>query len=76
MRFPDFYDETAHLIADSKNVARLSYTSQLRDYVGLAKANGWDSVVVFIRQNTVTTGPIDTAVENGEITLIRLFPTG
>ena len=74
MRFPDFLDDAVGLIADSKNVAYLSYTSQLRDYAAFAQSQGWGPAIVFVRQNTVTSAPLDRAVEAGSITLIRLFP--
>ena len=40
-RYPDIYDESTKLIGEVKNVNRLSYTAQLRDYIAFAKQNGY-----------------------------------
>ena len=41
-RIPDVLDHAARLIGDVKNVARLSRTSQLRDYLAYAQTNHYE----------------------------------
>ncbi len=71
-RFPDFYNEKEHLVVEVKNVEKQSYTLQLRDYVQLAQDNG-TVLILYVRKNTVLTGPLQKAVNQGLIEL-RYFP--
>jgi hypothetical protein len=56
-RVPDFIDEANGVIGESKNVAKLSYTRQLRDYVDKAKEMG-TQLELYVRQDTVLSGPL------------------
>src|SRR5438105_569373 len=40
-RIPDGLNHTSRLISEVKNISRLSYTKQLRDYVQWTQANGY-----------------------------------
>lgn len=65
MRFPDLVQPKALLIKEVKNVAKQSYTAQLRDYVGLAKQNGY-TVELWVRPSTKLSGPLERARLRGE----------
>ena len=67
-RVPDFIDEANNVIAESKNVAKLSYTKQLHDYVDKAKDMG-TQLKLYVRHDTKLSGPLKTAVENSFIDL-------
>jgi intein/homing endonuclease len=67
-RVPDFIDEANNVIAESKNVAELSYTKQLHDYVDKAKDMG-TQLKLYVRHDTKLSGPLRTAVENNFIDL-------
>lgn len=51
----------------------LSYTAQLRDYVAHAQANGM-RFDLYVRESTRLTGPLQQAVDDGLINLIRKMP--
>ena len=73
-RVPDFVDHDAKILVESKNVARLSYTRQLRDYVAYAKKYGY-TFYLWVRPNDGTrlSGPLNAAKERGDFVL-REFP--
>ena len=71
-RIPDGLDHSAQLIQEVKNVSSLSYTRQLRDFSAYSQANGY-SFELFVRPTTQLSGPLQTAVANGDITL-RFLP--
>ena len=65
---PDFIDEANGVIGESKNVAKLSYTRQLRDYVDKAKEMG-TQLELYVRQDTVLSGPLKAAIKDNYINL-------
>lgn len=70
-RIPDSLNDTA--IGEIKNVARLSYTHQLRDFASHAQANGLRFDLT-VRAGTRLSGPLQKAVDDGTINLIRGLP--
>lgn len=71
-RIPDFYDAEQRLVVEVKNVEKLSYTSQLRDYVQIAQERG-TVLTLYVRKNTTFTGPLQYAIDQGLIEL-EYFP--
>lgn len=71
-RIPDGLDHSAQLLQEVKNVGNLSYARQLRDFSAYAQTNGY-GFELFVRPTTQLSGPLQTAVMNGEITL-RFLP--
>lgn len=69
---PDVLDRSAGVIGEVKNVANLSYTSQLRDYVAYAQHEGFRFDLT-IRRTTELSGPLQDAVSRGDIVL-RYLP--
>jgi len=67
-RIPDVLDHGAQVIGDVKNVGRLSYTSQLRDYASYAQQNGYQ-FQLWVRPTTQLSGPLAAQVANGNIIL-------
>ncbi len=67
-RIPDMLDHGAQIIGEVKNVGRLSYTSQLRDFASYAQANGYD-FHLWVRSTTQLSGPLSAEVANGNIIL-------
>jgi hypothetical protein len=65
-RVPDQLDDTAQILREVKNVARLSYTKQLRDYALYAQQKGYTFELI-TRQTTQLSGPLRAAIERGEI---------
>ncbi|NJS40751.1 MAG: hypothetical protein HC783_19105 [Rhodobacteraceae bacterium] len=70
-RFPDGI--LPNVLSEVKNVAKLSYTQQLQDYAQYAKSMGMQ-FDLYVRQSTVLTGPLQSAVNNGMIVLNRFLP--
>jgi hypothetical protein len=56
-----------------KNVSSLSYSSQLRDFAAYAQQEGL-AFNLYVRGSTTLSGPLQAAVDNGTITLIRSLP--
>jgi restriction endonuclease fold toxin 7 of polymorphic toxin system len=56
-----------------KNVGKLSYTNQLRDFVSYAKENGYQ-FQLWVRETTQLSAPLKAEVENGTILLQTLKP--
>ena len=71
-RIPDMYDGLAKIMGEVKNVANLSYTSQLRDYFSYAVNNGF-TMNLWIRQTTVLSKPLINAITQNDV-IIRLLP--
>jgi hypothetical protein len=71
-RVPDGLNATTRVLSEVKNVANLSYTNQLRDYVLWARANGY-TFELWVRPTTTLSGPLQEAVANGHIVL-RYLP--
>lgn len=69
---PDFYDIENGIIAESKNVANLSYTQQLHDYVKLAQDQN-TVLILYTRENSHISGPLQEAIDSGLIEH-RVFP--
>jgi RHS repeat-associated protein len=70
-RIPDVLDHEAGIIGEIKNVERLAYTSQLRDFVAYAKqrASSGFRFVLQTRPATKLSGPLKQAVDDGDIIL-------
>ncbi len=67
-RIPDVLDEANGLIGEVKNVGALAYTSQLQDFAAYAKQNGLRFELT-VRASTQLSGPLQKAVEAGDIFL-------
>jgi hypothetical protein len=65
-RVPDEVVRSAQVLREVKNVARLSYTSQLRDYALYSQQEGYTFELI-TRQTTQLSGPLQAAIERGEI---------
>ncbi|MFB0537482.1 MAG: putative toxin [Anaerolineae bacterium] len=65
-RVPDQVDKAVGVVREVKNVARLSYTRQLRDYSLWAQREGYTFELI-VRQTTRLSGPLQAAIERGEI---------
>ena len=61
------------VLGEVKNVSSLSYTSQLRDFTAYAQQQGLQ-FNLYVRGSTVLSGPLQEAVDNGTINLIRNLP--
>ena len=69
-RIPDHLTGTT--LCEVKNVRRLSYIQQLRDFAAFARQNGLE-FELWVRSNTQLSGPLQAAIARGEIVL-RLIP--
>jgi RHS repeat-associated protein len=67
-RIPD--ELTSSVLGEVKNVSRLSYTNQLRDFAAYANANELQ-FNLYVRGGTQLSGPLQRAVDSGVISLIR-----
>ena len=67
-RIKDFYSPEDSFIAESKNVAYLSLTQQLKDYIDIATEMG-TTIELYVRQNTVPSGPLQQAINDGLINI-------
>ena len=61
------------VLSEVKNVSSLSYTSQLRDFAAYAQQEGL-AFNLYVRGSTTLSGPLQAAVDNGTIALIRSLP--
>jgi hypothetical protein len=68
-RFPDQLTSTT--LTEVKNVQSLSFTKQLRDYSAFAQQNGLQ-FNLYVRPTTTLSGPLQSAVSNGEINLFLI----
>ena len=74
-RIPDAIDRVARKVIEVKNVKRLSYTRQLRDYVDFAKRQGY-TFELFVPEHTARFGlskPLRDAIERGDI-ILKIIP--
>ncbi len=69
--FPDMFDRRLKAIAEVKNVKYLSNSAQLRTYAEFARQQGWTFALV-VRHDTTLSGPLQTAVDKGQIELFRV----
>jgi Restriction endonuclease fold toxin 7 len=70
-RIPDAL--TATTLTEVKNVATLSYTRQLQDFMMYSQSQGMSFNLV-VRANTTLSGPLQNLVDSGTITLVRTLP--
>jgi Restriction endonuclease fold toxin 7 len=70
-RIPD--ELNSSLPGEVKNVSRLSYTNQLRDFSAYASGNGLQ-FNLYVRSGTQLSRPLQLAVDSGTINLIRNLP--
>jgi len=70
-RFPDAVTE--FVLKEVKNVAKLSFTRQLRDYVKLSKHLGVP-FELWVREGAHLSKPLREAIDNGDI-ILRWFTT-
>ena len=61
------------MIGEVRNVANLSYANQLRDFAAHAKAQGL-KFNLYVRADTRLSGPLQEAIDMGQINLIRNLP--
>lgn len=70
-RIPDELNSST--LGEVKNVTRLSYTRQLHDFQAYAQSTG-RSFNLYVRGTTKLSGPLQDAIDVGEINLIRNLP--
>jgi RHS repeat-associated protein len=70
-RIPDLLHKVSRQLIDSKNVARLSYSSQIRDFVLWAQQNGYQ-VTLQIRSTTVLSKALQALINSGLIKIIYI----
>jgi RHS repeat-associated protein len=66
IRYPDILTQTT--IGEVKNVAKLSFTQQLQDYLAFAQGTG-RTFDLYTRPTTGLTGPLQQAISSGQINL-------
>ncbi len=71
-RIPDILNEKKKIIGDVKNVKKLSYTRQLRDFNTYATEKGY-KMIVRVRSNTQLSGALQRAVKEHKI-IIKYLP--
>ena len=68
-RIPDGLDMSIKVLSEVKNyTGKLSYTSQLKDFVMWSQANGFE---MHLYTNAILIGPLQKIVDSG---IIKLFP--
>ncbi|WP_432015299.1 putative toxin [Streptomyces cucumeris] len=72
-RTPDELDHARGVIGEVKNVKYQHLSTQIKDYLDYAHANGY-SMNLYVRSNTRLSGPLQARVDSGEINLIRNLP--
>ena len=70
-RIPDYLDEANKIIGDVKNVKRLSYTNQLKDFMMYAEKYGY-TYVLKIRKTTELSSTLKKLVDAGKIAILYL----
>jgi RHS repeat-associated protein len=70
-RIPDLLDKANKVLADAKNVSRLSMSNQLRDFAAYAQANGYQ-LVIGVRTGTVLSKPVQALVDSGLIKIVYM----
>ena len=68
-RIPDYLDKANKVIGDVKNVKKLSYTRQLKDFMLYAEKYGYEYVIK-IRKTTQLSGTLKKLVDAGKISLL------
>ncbi len=68
-RIPDYLDKANKIIGDVKNVKKLSYTSQLKDFMLYAEKHGY-TYVLKIRKTTQLSSTLKSLVDAGKIVLL------
>ena len=71
-RIPDALDHSAKVIGEVKNVASLSYTRQLKDFVAYSQQSGY-AFNLWVRSSTRLSGPLRQAVNDVPI-ILRPLP--
>jgi hypothetical protein len=66
LRFPDKIDDAAKIIYETKNVAYQHLSTQLRDYVQIARDKGYQ-VVLNLRKNTKVSEQLQAFFDDGLI---------
>ena len=72
-RIPDELNDAEKIIGEVKNVDYQPFTRQLRDYAAFAKKYGY-SFRLYVRQATELSTPLQDAVDDGAIDLVRNLP--
>ena len=70
-RVPDALSHEEGIIGEVKNVERLSFTAQLKDYVAYAQQNGYEFQLT-IRSDTYLSTSLRNAVADGTVVLKKL----
>ena len=71
-RIPDVLDRPRGILAEIKNVGRLSFTRQIRDYLTIAEMDGLDfRLLVRSEGGTAVSGPLQEVIDAGRITKIE-----
>jgi RHS repeat-associated protein len=78
-RIPDFLSEEGQLIGEVKNVSRLSYTSQLKDFMHFASDRGFRFVLFVRDESTRLSKPLQAAIldlknQSIEVDVLYLYP--
>jgi len=68
-RIPDYLDKANKIIGDVKNVKKLSYTNQLKDFMLYAEKYGY-TYVIKIRKTTQLSSTLKSLVDAGRIVLL------
>ena len=71
-RIPDALDNVNLVLIEVKNVSRLSYIKQLQDFHLWAQQKGY-TFELYVRQSTELSGPLQNAIDRGEI-ILRYLP--
>jgi hypothetical protein len=72
-RIPDQLLRSQKLISEVKNVAKLSLTNQIKDYVAFAQKEGY-TFELWVRETTKISQPLQKTIKNGQIILRYLRP--
>lgn len=70
-RIPDYLDHANGIIGEVKNVKKLSYTSQIKDFMLYAEDKGYQFILQ-VNKNTKLSGTIKKLVDEGKIFLVYL----
>jgi hypothetical protein len=69
---PDIFDWARRIIGDVKNVARLDYTEQLRDYAAYGRHRMGTALELFVRETTRCTRRLRQAIARREVSINHL----
>ena len=72
-RIPDEFDPAARTIGEVKNVQYQYLSTQLKDYLSYAQANGFQ-FNLYVNTATRLSGPLQGLVDSGDINLVRNIP--